>query len=136
MSYCRFSSEGDRSDFYVYHSIEGGWSIHLASQKFATLPVPTYDFPEEHRVYSGNGGGFSLTPEGAEAWKKWHDENWKMVPIDLPFAGASFHLPTRQETIDKLLELEALGYHLPPRVIERLRREIAEESLDEPEDLS
>ena len=136
MSYCRLSSDGDRSDFYVYGHVNGGWTIQLAHQRFATIPVPTYHFPEEHRVYSGEGGGFFLTPEGAEAHRKWLDENWKMVPIDLPFAGASFHFPTRQETIDKLLELEALGYHLPPRVIERLRREIAEESLDEQEDLS
>lgn len=99
--------------------------------RFAALrhaPGATYDYPEEHRIYTEGQAGFYLTPEGAEAWRKWLDENWKMIPIDLPFAGQSFHLPTRQETIDKLLELEALGYHLPDRVIERLRREIDEET--------
>ncbi len=136
MSYCRFSSDEDRSDFYVYGHVNGGWAIHLAHQRFATIPPPTYHYPEEHRVYSGEGGGFSLTPEGAEAWRQWMDENWKMIPIDLPLAGQTFHLPTRQETIDKLLELEALGYKLPARVIERLRREIEEEEFDDPEDLS
>ena len=127
MSYCRFSSDEDLSDFYVYHSIQGGWTINLAAQRFATIPVPTYDYPEEHRVYSEQGGGFTLTPEGVEAWRQWHDENWKMVPIDLPHAGESFRCATRQETINKLLELEALGYHLPARAVERLRREMEED---------
>lgn len=127
MSYCRFSSDEFVSDFYVYHSVEGCWIIHLASQRYAQHPLPRYTYPEEHKVYVGDKGGFHLTPEGAQAWLDWQEENLKMVPIDLPFAGETFRCATRQETLDKLLELEALGYHLPFYAVDRLRREIEED---------
>lgn len=125
MSYCRFSSDEDRSDFYVYNSGDA-FTIHVVGSRFAQHPVPRYEFPEEHKVYSSNHGGFTLTPEGAEAWLKWTEEHYKTVPIDLPHAGETFYCKTEKETIAKLLELEALGYHLPPHAIERLRREIDE----------
>lgn len=134
MSYCRFSSDDFRSDLYVYASADDLFVIHVAGSRWAQIPPPEYHYPEEHRVYEGEHGGFHLTPEGVAAWRAWQDENWKFIDIDLPHAGEEFRLSSPGECADKIEELGRLGYYYPERAVARLRAE--QKALDDPEDLS
>lgn len=127
MSYCRFSSDEFRSDFYVYANVSGKWTLHVAGSRYLHTPPPVYVYPEEHKIVH-ESGGFGLTPEGSEAWRKWLEECNPLVDIDLPFAGERFDFDTPGECANKLEELAKIGYHLPEGPVERLRSD--QEAID------
>ena len=131
MSYCRWSCDDFRSDLYIFEHVGGFWALHVAGSRYVHTPPPTYEFPEEHKVYCDERKiSFSLTPEGVEAWIKWQDTDNPRVAIDLPHAGEFFECATPGDCADKAEELMALGYHCPAYAIERLRDEQAEMDRD------
>ena|SRR6478752_3658803 len=116
MSYCRWSSDDFASDLYIYESAEG-FVIHVASSRHVVdrsgLP-PVVEFGD---------------PGWAEAWAERGMAVMELVKdaplekIDLPQAGESFTFDDAIEAADKVVELKALGYHVPDGVVEALREE-------------
>lgn len=120
MSYCRWSSDDFRCDVYAYEDIHGGWTIHLAGNRFLGDIPPIIDVPHPE--------------DGQEAADRWYASykaqaaflsTAKREPIGLPFAGQSFNLPTLDDFLEKLIELRGLGYNFPDYVLESVREEIA-----------
>ena len=89
MSYCRFSD--DFSDVYVFHHVDGYFSIMCAHCKLKENP-PSDD---------------PMDPD-------------RMEPMGLPHAGEEFICQTQQEVIEKLKELASLGYKVPEHAYSRL----------------
>lgn len=96
MSYCRVGTKenGVMSDVYTYADVGGGWTTHVAENRYVG-PELFPDFPA--------------------------DEHY--VPIGLPFDGYSFNDPTPGATADRLLRLRDAGYNVPQSAINRLRYE-------------
>jgi hypothetical protein len=132
VSYCRWSCLDFKSDVYVYANVSGAWTIHVAGNRCENTPPLRYEYPEEHKRYSDDRRlSFTLTPEGAAAWRKWENENNRRFPIELPHAGETFDTSDPGECADKLQELADLGYCVPDWVIPDLRAEQAD--MDAPE---
>lgn len=116
MSYCRWSSDDFASDLYIYESVDG-FVIHVANSR--------------HIV--DRSGLPPIVEMGDEAWvDSWVARNAAVMElvkdaplekIDLPQAGESFYLGDAVEAADKVVELIALGYHVPDGVVEALREE-------------
>ena len=105
MSYCRC---GNDSDVYLYASVVGGWTLHVAQNKKIKEMTPMSE-------------KFPLTEEDREQWVREWDECWEI--ITLPDAGASFRFDTIDEVIEKLNDLKTKGYIVPEYAYERLYRE-------------
>lgn len=126
MSYCRWSSDGFRSDVYVYADVSGGWTTHVAGSRrlnLDTLPPDPYeglwetgklpaDFNERSRAYYN---ALELLP---------------FEDIDLPDAGKSFNHSTPQECAANLQRLKNAGFHVPDGVIETLENEKDDEEAE------
>lgn len=110
MSYCRFSSDNFKSDFYVYGS-DLGWEIIVAGNRVVGDIPPLVEW--------GAPGFF-------EALKKQQDfvSAAKHEPITLPHAGASFTEKTVEGAIEMIEELIALGFHAPAHLLEDLKEEL------------
>lgn len=109
MSYCRFSSDGFKSDVYVYESVHECWTIHVAGQKKVGVEnLPPFAYYRE--------------------WHEQYDKLEEWVPLEGPHAGATYHLETPGACADKLMEIRESGLHVPDGVIESLREE--QEELD------
>ncbi len=143
MSYCRFSSDNYRSDVYVYEHCDGGFMIHVAGNKKIFPPIP--DLPLH--LIPNFGGEWSQTErkmiypsrwrQAAAAvvfgfWVRWHRISmWSLRvipsrPIGLAHDGDSFSDDTAAECAARLIDLRAMGYHIPQHAIDRLREEQAE----------
>lgn len=121
MSYCRWSSDGWRSDVYVYEDVNGGWTTHVASNRCVhpsgeqcpELPGRTDDPEWAER--------FVEAYERSSAWR----EECVLVPINLPHDGESFNDPTPGACANRLEALRTLGYYVPQYAIDDLREEAA-----------
>jgi len=110
MSYCRWSSDGWRSDVYVYESSDG-FEIHVARYKRVHPdPCPTVDYTSPDAA------------EQDEAADRWLDES-RLEPLSLPCDGASFCFATPREAACKLRELHQEGYHIPLHALGALAEE-------------
>ncbi len=121
MSYCRWSSDGFRSDVYVYEDVMGGWTTHVAGRKrlgLDTLPQDPYDknFLKENL---GKGDRWM------NAYHAYHEALSKLdiVPIGLPHDGQSFNDPTPVECARRLMSLKEMGYYVPQYAIDELLEE-------------
>ena len=56
----------------------------------------------------------------------WEEEGKHIHPIELPFAGMTFHVDTLEDMRDKIKELVAIGYRVPDYVFTRIDKEIEE----------
>jgi hypothetical protein len=100
VSYCRFGSDGGKSDVYVWHDCAGGWRIMVAECKI----VGRRKRPKKCPVLG---------------------QNWDITKkIGLPHDGGYFSCRTRKATEKKLLELREIGYHVPEDALQRLRAEM------------
>lgn len=109
MSYCRFSSDNWNSDIYCYQSVEG-YVIHVASNRYDRAITPLDDSTEE-TLY--------------ESYRQQREdiEKAKQVKIELDGAGESYYLPTPQEAVEKLKELQTKGFRVPDFAIKALEDE-------------
>ena len=92
MSYCRFSSDNWNSDIYCYQSVDG-YMIHVASNRFDRDITPLDESTEE-TLYE------SYRQQRKDIAKA------KRIDIELEGAGESYCLPTPQEAVEKLKELQ------------------------------
>ncbi len=119
MSYCRWSSDGWKSDLYVYEDVNGGWTSHVAANRRAgleSLPEDPYTLENIENMQK---------PEWRAAYNHYHDVlgNLPMVEINHELAGKSFNDPTAKACAQRLKLLKAEGFHVPDGVIEELERE-------------
>lgn len=117
MSYCRFSDDNFRCDVYAYEDCCGGYTIHVASTRFAGecphLPLLSEVSPEEwYAAY-----------QRQMRWCKTAER----VAIGGPSDGATIHSGSPGECAEELERLRGEGYHVPQGAIDTLLAEEAEE---------
>lgn len=122
MSYCRWSSNNWDCDLYCYADVSGGYTTHVAGNRI-NGPIPQADWG-------------LLRGQDDAAMKKFmeqHDAQSKFLetctrsPIGLPHDGQTFNDPDLESFLGRVLELQAMGYHVPAYVAESIRGEIEEE---------
>ena len=114
MSICRFSSDGWKSDVYIYYA-QYGIQIEVASNKTvfdSKFPFPEFiEFDKNTYMDHLNARQIAL-------------DNSQTVAIDLPFAGSGHSFDSEEEAIVFVKELIDLGYHVPDGVIDALKEEL------------
>ena len=105
MAYCRFSSDDWMSDIYCYY--DGyEYTIHVASNRYARpIQKLEYDNPESYKQ--------QLIDR----------QDVKRIPIELEGAGESYYYSSPAETIQKLKELQQIGFHVPQIAFDGLEEE-------------
>ena len=134
MSYCRWSSDGFRSDVYVYEDVNGGWTTHVAGNRrlhLDTLPPDPYT-PKMLQKIRDKEITHQEWAENYKAYSKALGE-LPLVEIDLPHAAKTFNDPSPGACADRLEALRALGYYVPQYAIDELREEQNENN---PNDIS
>lgn len=128
MSYCRWSSDGFRSDVYTYADVDGSWTTHVAGRKKVGLDT----LPPDPLALIGE----MPRPEWLVAYKAFHDayDQLEFADIDHPHSGDTFNDESPQACAATLKMLRGLGYHVPDGVIEELEGELAEEEASEVSD--
>jgi len=104
MSYCRFSSDDFKSDFYIFES-EKKWEVVVASSRV-------------------DDSFYSLQPENVaetkEYWAKGESPPW-IILLEGPFAGTAKAFDSPGEAADWAEMVAEHGFHLPSKAVERLR---------------
>lgn len=129
MSYCRFSSDGWRSDVYVYADVSGGYQCWLAANRRDGLDqLADESYPDSRSINVDTG-------EWLEAWARWlaaHNANMELLgtlPV-VPFKhglGNGHHTGTAAEMADWLEQVaRPEGLHVPQDAIDGLRDEVDE----------
>lgn len=142
MSYCRFSSDNFKSDAYVYEDCYGGFTTHVAGNRYAFPPLPSLPIGF-CRVFGGKISPTSrrvVYPTRTKQilatvyfwiyaqWEKARQLTLDRIPrrrIDLPHAGKRFNDATPAECADRLEQLRRIGYNVPSYAIKALREEAA-----------
>lgn len=120
MSFCRFSSDDYRCDFYAYESAEG-YELYIARNRVLwdptpsamtkeALQLPAAEWAELHRAYM-------------DALNAATREN-----IAHPSAGGHFLFESLQQLRDKIAELSEEGFHAPAWLLPELDLEIRQEN--------
>lgn len=107
MAYCRLS---DTCDVYMFNSVLGYWDISTA----VSVKDPNFKFPDNiksPRERMNYGIQFGM-----------------YIPWDHPFANKIFKAYSREEAMSILLMLRREGVRIPDYAIERLQKEIDNES--------
>lgn len=129
MSYCRFSSDNWRSDVYAFEHVDAGFVVHVAGRRLVG-ECPEVDFALLYnRVPTPDAAIADFTAQH-DRQMKWL-ETAERVAIGLPEDGATFCLPTLGDLLAKLIELRALGYHVPQSAIDDIVADLASESAPE-----
>ena len=118
MSYCRFSSDNYRCDFYAYES-RHGFELMVAAHRLQWDPPPSpmenLDMPHDQWR--------ELTEAYHEALNK-----ATTIPIKHPAAGSMHIYDTLQELRDRIAELTDQGFHAPPQLLGQLDAEIRDQN--------
>jgi len=122
MSYCRFSSNNFRSDVYAYESCMGGYTVHVASNRFVgTIPqVPPLPDPTDKAAFDR----WMAAHRAQLAWL----ETAEREAIKLPHAGETFNEPDLDALLARLQSLAAAGFCVPATAINLVLQEIALEA--------
>ena len=150
MSYCRFSSDNFKSDVYVYEGHKH--IIHVAASKHAIAPIP--NMPFAFTMQMCKWAGVTASKPGSlelhypSKWKKkvldlyfalthpierlhhWSVRNFPTKAIGLPHDGAYFECKDAKACYNKLMELQAIGYHVPQYAMDALLQESMEDMLE------
>lgn len=127
MSYCRFSSDGFRSDVYVYLGV-GGYHI-LVAQFHCTND---FVYPELLPAPSGKRALERHCKAVSDKQKHWI-ATMTRTKLELEHAGDEFVLRTAREAVDRLKYLSALGFHVPESCFQALQSEVEDERTSEVE---
>ena len=123
MSYCRFSTDSFRCDFYAYESVGDFFALHVAGYRVPEdtpweLPLPIHNTDAE-----------------SDEWKAWfeshkalmdHLSTSKRIPIDNPHAGQTYSFDTLREMYEFMLVLEGEGFVFPQCAKDRIEAELME----------
>ncbi len=118
MSYCRWSDDDFRCDFYAYGDRDG-YRLHLAGVRTVWDPPPS---PYDLKVIRTEPGEFR------QVYRQYHQalERAERIPIKHPLAGQMLQFNTLEEMRAKMAELLAEGFRAPDWVLERIDDEIGE----------
>ena len=114
MSICRWSSDGWKSDVYVYES-DRGIETHVAANRY----VWADDHPHP-------GPAPDLTACNIDEWMDWHHlerdalDHATLEPIGGAYDGESYLDVTSAGCHDRLLVIRSRGYHVPQGAIDAL----------------
>ena len=127
MSYCRWSSDGFKSDVYVYEHFQDGYTCHIASNRIVNLdlapPPPSFfDYPvdEEGRLSDESIEDFMIKED---AFDDWMDKHAIREDIGFEFAGETINTESATSMANELVMLKKLGYHVPQYAIDALYEE-------------
>lgn len=121
MSYCRWSTSDFQCDLYAYEDVDGGWTIHVASNRVVGIP-PHEDWTLLIKGGDAEAAAFWQQHAALDAWL----ETCEHAPIGLAYDGCTFRDYSRDGFKARLLLLREAGYHFPDYVIEHVDEEIAE----------
>lgn len=113
MSYCRFSSDYFNCDLYIYEDITGSYAMHIAGSRYVFDRTPIK--PTKTVEDFVNNHGYVMTALRTA----------DVVEIKLPYAGESFYFAELSQVIEKVKELQALGYVVPSNIIPSMEEEIS-----------
>jgi hypothetical protein len=128
MSYARWSSDGFRSDVYVYQS-DFGYETHVAGRRRVGLDT----LPPDPMLLMPLTGNMTIKEWGL--LYRAHRDAFDKLPfekIEHPNAGESFTDRSPMECAQTLKMLRDEGFHIPNGVIEELEEEAKE--MDQYED--
>lgn len=121
MAYCRWSSMNFACDLYLYASVDGGYQLHVAANRYVQ-PLPSYDWKD-----------IADNPEKFQSDYKKHIAALREYPetmeIGLPYDGANLTLGDAQGVLLKLVELRELGYVFPDNLFISLAYEMYDEMI-------
>jgi hypothetical protein len=127
MSYCRWSSDGNKCDVYVYEDVSGGFTCHVASRKIMNLDeaphVPSlfdYDSCRNGKTSDEDMEDFMVK---YRAWMEWLQTKAVRKNIGLEYDGKTFNVETATEMGNSLKMLQNMGYQVPDYAIESLWEE-------------
>ena len=142
MSYCRFSSMNFMCDVYVYADYYGGFTTHVAGNRYAFRPLPSFrDIVPFPSGFAGTWDKDTRTVKYPVKWKQrvasvysFVFAQWAKVSqftldhipkrsIRLPHAGKRFNDPTAIECANRLVGLRNTGYVVPQYAIDALIQE-------------
>lgn len=118
MSYCRFSDDNFRCDFYAYEGADG-YHLHLAASRI-TVELPSSPYTP---------AALEMPPEEfAEAAKKHHEAvmNAPRESIELEDAGESLRFDRLQDMRNAIQGYIQAGFQAPKWLIPSLDEEIQE----------
>lgn len=152
MSYCRWSSDHFECDVYVYESVSGGWTTHVAGRRRKT-PLPdsikamyptdwkAADAVDRYMEASAADQAFTDSQPCDEHMVNYLQTDGTTRPrirrslkdseyLDLstigPEAGESYSDDSPGQCADRLEALKAKGFNVPQYAIDALREEEAE----------
>lgn len=115
MSYCRFSSDGFKSDVYVYKS-DAGFVIDVAQFRLAN----NFEYPSFFSKEMTDEAEFiAHTTEVLKRRQEWMRTATR-TKIEIIHAGDTFTIADRRGAADRLMYLRGLGYHIPQIAIDGL----------------
>lgn len=118
MSYCRWSTDNFECDIYAYEDVNGGYTLHVASSRFASK-IPD--------------ASLSLKDIGKPGWLEQHKgrqaviDASPLVAIGGEYDGLTFNEPDLDSFRSRLLQLREAGYAFPDYVLEVIEEEIKDE---------
>jgi len=115
MAYARFSSDGWRSDVYVYEDDAGLFNVYVAQDR---IVVPDGVWPPSIKDYDDMD---KFSADMVAYMSMAHDFERKRKTE--PFSGENFIFGAPGECADFLEELASVGHYIPDGVIESLREE-------------
>jgi len=121
MSYCRWSSDDFQCDIYCYAHCDGGYRIHVATNRVDPLPLPPLD-----------------ENASTEAFVEHHMKVMELMKtaehkrIGLSCDGETYHEQTARGAAEQLKRLKGIGYNVPQYAIDSLLEDAVEEEKDAP----
>lgn len=114
MSYCRWSDDNWKSDVYVYETNDGFVVSVAAGRYVGDVPkLPSIDNPEFFEAYAKQNLLIAEMP---------------IKKIGLEYDGQDFCFKTLEALMEKLLDIQKAGYHVPEFCLETIRAELREAS--------
>ena len=122
MSFCRFSDDDFRCNFYAYGDSAGGYVLHVAASRVNWEPP-------ERNPYRLDETSDMTEDEFRAVHVEYHRrlEDSPRSKIDLPGAGETFRFDTLREMRDRMKEFMDLGFRAPDWLLPSLEGEIEEE---------
>ena len=116
MSYCRFSDDNFRCDFYAYADRQG-YTLHVAGSRMLNDLPPSPLTLESLKLPS---------EEWEELNREWREalETAASEDINLPGAGGYHRLKTLEELRDMIVDLTGRGFRAPEWLLPSLQEEI------------
>lgn len=123
MSICRWSSDDQQCDLYIYEDVNGGITCHVAANHpvfSGPLPQKVYDETNWNESEESIREFLARDREVSELIKRYD-------PIGLPYDGCVYNVDTYSELFDLVFYLHMEGYHVPTYVFDIINEEMEDD---------